>query len=104
MNGKTLGERRVRVDFNVTKNADVDEVKVGTASLINLCEKAKIDVKSIIPPETNQRDVAIAADFVSTRLEVDEANRCFSTAQTYYEIAAMFAVKGFTAAIKQKKV
>ena len=65
---KTLGENRVRIDFNVTFNDDVAKIKKQTADLINLCETVK------------QQDP-----------------RLIALAQTYYEIAAMFAVKAATA-------
>lgn len=65
---KTLGELRVRTDFNVTANSVVDEIKTKTAQLINLCEELK------------SKDARLA-----------------SIAQTEFETAAMYAVKAATA-------
>jgi len=68
MSEKTLGEARVRTDFNVTKSGVVDEIKLKSAELINLCE----DLKT-------------------------KDGRLASLAQTAYEEAAMWAVKAATA-------
>jgi len=65
---KTLGELRVRIDFNVSGSNVVDAIKQKTAELINLCENLK------------------AKD-----------GRLASLAQTAYEDAAMWAVKAATA-------
>ena len=40
-NEPTVGELRVRTDFNVGDNSDVDKIKKATAELINLVEAAK---------------------------------------------------------------
>lgn len=65
---KTLGERRVNVDFNVTKNDIVHQIKVKTAELLDLCESMREDKNG-------------------------DAQRAISIAQTNYEDAAMWAVK-----------
>lgn len=65
---KTLGEIRVRTDFNVTGSSVVDAIKHHTAELINVCETLK-----------------------------DKDGRCASLAQTAFEEAAMWAVKAATA-------
>lgn len=65
---KTIGEIRVRTEFNPDKNDVVDQIKQKTAELINLCETLK------------------AKD-----------GRLASVAQTQYEDAAMWAVKAATA-------
>jgi hypothetical protein len=65
---KTIGEQRVRTDFNPSADSIVDQIKQKTAELINMCE----DLKS--------KDPRLAA-----------------TAQTAYEEAAMWAVKSATA-------
>jgi len=65
---KTLGEARVRTNFNVTKSGTVDEIKIKTAELINLCETLK------------EKDGRLAA-----------------LAQTSFEEGAMWAVKAATA-------
>lgn len=65
---KTLGESRVRTDFNMSNLDLVTELKQKTAELINLCEKLK-----------------------------GQEGRLASLAQTTYEEAAMWAVKAATA-------
>lgn len=65
---KTLGEARVRTDFNVSQSGIVDEIKQKSAELINLCETLK-----------------------------EKDGRLVSLAQTSYEEAAMWAVKAATA-------
>jgi hypothetical protein len=66
--GKTIGEARVRTEFNPDKNDLVDQIKQKSADLINLCEDLK------------------AKD-----------GRLASLAQTAYEEASMWAVKAATA-------
>lgn len=65
---KTIGEQRVRTDFNASGSSLVDSIKAKSAELINLCEDLK------------------AKD-----------GRLASLAQTSYEEAAMWAVKAATA-------
>ncbi len=65
---KTIGEERVRIEFNPDKNEVVDQIKQKSAELINLCENLKA------------KDARLA-----------------SLAQTGYEEAAMWAVKAATA-------
>lgn len=65
---KTIGEQRVRTEFNPSQNDVVSKIKQMTADLINICEELK------------QKDPRLAA-----------------TAQTAYEEAAMWAVKAATA-------
>ncbi len=71
----TLGERRVRLAFNPSANSLVDEIKITTAELIDLCEANKL-----------KGDQAFS-----------ETNRLWTLAQTHYEDAAMWAVKAATA-------
>jgi hypothetical protein len=68
MSEKTLGEQRVRTDFNVANLSLVDDIKQKSAELINMCEALK------------------ALD-----------GRLASLAQTSYEEAAMWGVKAATA-------
>jgi hypothetical protein len=68
MSDKTIGEIRVRTEFNPSKGEVVDQIKQATAQLINLCEELK------------SKDPRLA-----------------SLAQTTYEEAAMWAVKAATA-------
>jgi hypothetical protein len=65
---KTLGEARVRTEFNVTNNSTIDLIKQKSAELINICETLK-----------------------------EKDGRLASLAQTAYEEAAMWAVKAATA-------
>jgi len=64
----TTGERRVRTEFNPSKDSLVDQLKQKSAELIDLCETLKT------------KDARLA-----------------SLAQTGYEEAAMWAVKAATA-------
>ena len=64
----SIGEARVRVNFNVSNSSEVDEIKRLTAELINRCEQLK------------EKDPRLA-----------------SLAQTEYESACMWAVKAATA-------
>lgn len=64
----SIGEQRVRIEFNPSKNGIVDQIKQKTAELINLCEDLKV-----------------------------KDGRLASLAQTGYEDAAMWAVKAATA-------
>ena len=66
----SIGEERVRVNFNVAGSSEVDEVKLTTAALIDGMEELKHNAP--------------------------EAARCAALAQTHYEVAAMWAVKALT--------
>lgn len=68
MQNQTIGEQRVRTQFNPSNDGIVDQIKQKTAELINLVETLKT------------KDGRLAA-----------------TAQTAYEEAAMWAVKAATA-------
>lgn len=64
----TIGEKRVRVQFNPSANSTVDQIKQKSAELINICDDLK-----------------------------DKDPRLAALAQTSYEEAAMWAVKLATA-------
>lgn len=64
----TIGEQRVRTQFNPSQDSVVDQIKQKTAELINLVESLK-----------------------------EKDGRLASLAQTSYEEAAMWAVKAATA-------
>lgn len=64
---KTIGELRVRVEFNPDKNDTVSLIKQKSAELINICEELKT------------KDARLA-----------------SLSQTAFEEAAMWAVKAAT--------
>ncbi len=68
MDNKTVGEQRVRTEFNPSLNSTVDQIKQKSAELINICEELK-----------------------------DKDERLASLAQTAFEEAAMWAVKAATA-------
>jgi hypothetical protein len=72
---KTVGERRVRVDFNVAQSGNVHALKSQSAKLIDILEEYKNDPR-------NEVD--------------DEGARLVATAQTKIEEAAMWAVKAVT--------
>lgn len=77
---KTLGELRVRVDFNVSASSDVDVIKKDSAELID-----KVDIL-----EKNN-------DFSSWPPEkIEEFKRLTDLAKTAYENACMWAVKALT--------
>lgn len=65
---KTIGEQRVRTEFNPSQVGTVDQLKQKTAELINICEELKT-----------------------------KDGRLASLAQTSFEEAAMWAVKAATA-------
>ena len=67
MTEQTIGELRVRTQFNPSQNDTVSQIKQKTAELINLCEELKV------------KDARLA-----------------SLACTSYEEAAMWAVKAAT--------
>lgn len=73
MTDRTLGEKRVRVDFNPSQEGIVYDIKRHTASIIDLVEKAR-----------------------AARVTDPEAMRLCSLAQTAYEEAGMWAVKAVT--------
>ena len=70
---KTIGETRVRTDFNVTGSDTVAEIKTKAAELINLVNS--------LPVESGRSEKA----------------RLISLASTSFEEAAMWAVKAATA-------
>lgn len=72
---KSLGEKRVRTEFNPSKEGNVEFIKQKTADLINVLEEFKND-------ERNNLD--------------GEAKRLVSLAQTSFEEAAMWGVKAVT--------
>lgn len=81
---KTLGEARVRVDFNVNGSSTVDAIKQKTAELINL-------VNDITLGENN-----IEKNNIQGWSDNSEKARLKSLAMTAYEEAAMWAVKAST--------
>lgn len=72
---ETIGEKRVRTQFNPAASGEVDTFKQRTAELINLCDHLKGDGSSVVS---------------------GEKMRLIALAQTAYEEAAMWAVKAAT--------
>lgn len=73
MSEKTLGEKRVRTEFNPSNESIVDQIKQKSAELINLIDS--------LPSPPNP----------------SEAGRLKSLSITAYEEAAMWGVKAATA-------
>lgn len=73
---KTIGEIRVRADFNPSGVGNVNFIKENSAKLINVCEAMKPNPGEEANPEKM---------------------RLIALAQTAYEEAAMWAVKAATA-------
>ena len=71
----TLGEKRVRTEFNPSQTGTVNYLKQKSADLINVCEELKPKDGSMMS---------------------GEKARLISLAQTAYEEAAMWAVKAAT--------
>lgn len=71
----SLGEKRVRIEFNPSGVGNVNCIKQETAKLINVCEEMKPKVGEEFNPEKS---------------------RLIALAQTAYEEAAMWAVKAAT--------
>lgn len=74
---KTIGEQRVRIDFNVSGSGAIDQFKSKTADLINDLEDMK---NQPISENTN------SAEYL----------RLIALAQTAYEEACMWVVKAIT--------
>ena len=72
---KTIGEQRVRVDFNVSGSDTVTTIKKKSAELLDICEDLKPKDGSMMS---------------------SEKARLIALAQTAYEEAAMWAVKAAT--------
>lgn len=87
MQGKSLGERRVRIDFNVSGSTTVDNIKSKTAELINDLEAIRNDEVSKTYDQTPEIKQQVSG----------EKLRLIALAQTTYEEAAMWAVKAATA-------
>ena len=83
----TLGEQRVRTEFNPSKTETVDLIKQKTAELINLLQSIKNDEASKTYEASDAQKKALSG----------EKFRLIALAQTEYENAAMWAVKAATA-------
>ena len=78
MSEKTLGEKRIRTDFNASNSDVISKVKNDFASMIDGLDGFKIS-KNHLPEEQRA-----------------EINRLVATAQTKIEEAAMWTVKALT--------
>ena len=72
MESETLGDYRVGISFNPSKEELVDRIKHAAAMLIDMCEEARTDGDD------------------------PEKARLWSLAQTHFEDGAMWAVKAAT--------
>lgn len=83
---KSLGEKRVRIDFNPSDKSDVYMIKDETAALINRLEGIR------------QHDLEkLNGDVTDEQISIyKEKLRLIEFAQTHYELAAMWAVKAVT--------
>lgn len=76
---KTLGEQRVRTDFNVAGSANVDKIKHLSAQLINL-------INDLPTPQVDNAPANLSGEFA----------RCKAKALTEIEDGAMWGVKAAT--------
>lgn len=83
---KSIGERRVRTDFNASSSDLVAQIKARSAEVINLCQAMRNDEAVAVPDETKE----------AFNERCGEKLRLISLAQTAYEEAAMWAVKAAT--------
>ena len=86
MSEKSIGEFRVRTDFNVSGSGIVDSIKTKTADLINDLQV----MREVKPEQEESKNGEIL-------LVSGEKLRLIALAQTTYEEAAMWAVKAATA-------
>ncbi|HFK5521127.1 Acb2/Tad1 domain-containing protein [Elizabethkingia anophelis] len=84
---KTLGEKRVRVEFNPSDDSTVSLLKQKSAELINLLENVKNDEVSKTYENSPEALQTVSG----------EKLRLIALAQTTFEEAAMWAVKAVTA-------
>ena len=89
MSEKTIGEIRVRTEFNPSKSDVVSQIKQKTAELINLLQSLRNDEVSKTYDEAPETKQQISG----------EKLRLIALSQTAYEEAAMWAVKAATSDI-----
>lgn len=87
MSEKSIGEKRVRADFNANGSELVDTIKQETAKLINLLDGMRNSEAS----KTYDKSDAAMKEMSGEKF------RLISLAQTSFEEAAMWAVKAATA-------
>lgn len=83
---KSLGEKRVRIEFNPSDSSHVYMIKAETAALINRLE------------DIRQHDLEkLNGDVTDEQISIyKEKFRLIELAQTHYETAVMYAVKAVT--------
>ncbi len=84
---KTLGEQRVRTNFNVSGDSVVDHIKHKTAELIDLMQAVRNSEAAKTYDQSPEAMKALSG----------EKFRLIALAQTAYEEAGMWAVKAATA-------
>lgn len=82
----TLGEQRVRISFNPSKESVVDRIKQKSAELIDILQTVRNDEVSKTYGKSPAQLQALSGEKI----------RLISLAQTAYEEAAMWAVKAAT--------
>lgn len=87
MENKTIGELRVRTQFNPSNNGVVDQIKQKTAELINLLQALRNDEASKTYDQSPEEKMELSG----------ETFRLIEIAQKEYESAAHWAVKAATA-------
>lgn len=83
---QTLGEKRVRISFNINNDAIVNKIKQKSADLIDFLNAIRNDEVSKTYDKTPQE----------LQDQSGEKLRLISLAQTKYEEAAMWAIKAAT--------
>ena len=82
MSDQTLGQKRVKAEFNPAKNTNVDEIKNLSAKAIDIVEQLRD------PSEPIENE-----DGTHTLVGYSEKDRLIDLAQQHYETACMYAVK-----------
>lgn len=80
---QTLGQKRVKADFNPAKDGLVDQIKNKSAELIDLLEQMRSDA---------ELSASMRSDSPNSKAS-GEKLRLISLAQTAFEEGAMWAVK-----------
>lgn len=97
----TIGERRVRTEFNPANSDLVDQLKQKSAELVDLCNEVYIQKTKAI--QQTRIDENVDSNSERTwELEKYEADayRLTKKAMESYELAAMWAVKAATTKTK----
>ena len=87
-NMKTIGEKRIKINFNTSGSDIVDYFKFNSAALIDCIQAIKND-KAVLPENSNLDPKEYNEKYSGLFRLIDEA-------QTKYEEACMLAVKAAT--------